>query len=130
MVCIEKVSRAIELVVVGIRDREFVCHLDGVFVGSVYFESARPDWTAKALDAFGWANAPRQTRVRIATLWVEEVVFAFTAKSKRAFRGSANDDGTIKVIVSVRLPPGITSRSAPKILSFDANGKMFGAENY
>ena len=131
-ICIKrfKENESAKLVVVGIKDDNEICQFDGAFVGADYFEHGKPDWTKNALRLLGWEKANRQERERLAKLWVEKVLFAFSAKSNQTFQTVSTGDDEIKVIVSLQFPPGVTSRNAPKIFVFDKDGNMSPAGNY
>lgn len=101
-----------------------------VFVDSDYFEHGRLDWTKNALHLLGWEKANRQQREKLAKLWVEKVLFAFSAKSNQTFQAVSPVNDEIKVIVSLQFPPGVTSRNAPKTFVFDKGGNMSPAGDY
>jgi hypothetical protein len=123
-VCIERSEPAAKLVVIGIKDNDLVCRLDGAFVDRNYFQKGSPEWPANALRSLGWAKDDQQTRVRFAVLWVEKVLFAFSLKPDRVFHGAAIADNQVRVVASIQLAPGITSRNAPEIIIFDRDGNI------
>ena len=130
-ICIKRLKEMeAKLVVVGVKDDKSVCNFDGVFVGSDYFEKGKPGWTKNAFQLLGWEKANRQQRERLTKLWVEDVLFAFSAKPNQTFQAVSTGDDEIKVIVSLQFPPGVTSRNAPKIFVFDKDGNMSPAGNY
>lgn len=131
-ICIKRLKEkeAAKLVVVGVKNNNSVCRFSVVFVDSDYFEQGRLDWTKNALQMLGWEKANQQKRERLAKLWVEKVLFAFTAKPNHTFRVVPSGDDEIKVIVSLQLPPGVTSRNAPIIFVFDKDGSISPEDNY
>ncbi len=129
-ICIERLKEPANLVVVGVKDNNSVCNFDGAFVDLDYFERGKPDWVKNALHLLGWEKVNRQERERLAKLWIEKVLFAFSAKSNQTFAVVSTGDDEIKVIVSLQLPPGVTSRNAPKIFVFDKDGNMSPQSNY
>jgi hypothetical protein len=74
-ICIKKLKEQANLVVVGVKDNNSVCHVSLVFVDSDYFEHGRLDWTKNALHLLGWEKANQQQREKLAKLWVEKVLF-------------------------------------------------------
>ena len=131
-ICVKRLkeNESAKIVVVGVKDEKSVCDFDGAFVGSDYFEHGKLDWTKNALHLLGWEKANRQGREMLAKLWVEKVLFAFSAKSNQTFQAVPMDNDEIKVIVSLQFPPGVTSRNAPKIFVFDKDGNMSPQGNY
>jgi len=67
-ICIKKLKEQANLVVIGVKDKNSVCHVSLVFVDSDYFENGRLDWTKKALHLLGWEKANRQQREKLAKL--------------------------------------------------------------
>lgn len=130
VVCIKRLKESAKLVVIGIKDDKAVCRFDGVFVDSRYFEKNSLEWSKTALSSLGWEKANEQTRQKLAKLWIEKVLFAFSAQSNQTFQAVPMDNDGIKVIVSLRLPPGVTGRNAPKIFVFDKDGNMSSASGY
>ena len=131
-ICIKRLkeNESANIVVVGVKDDNLVCRFDGAFIGSDYFEHGKLDWTKNALHLLGWEKANRQERERLATLWVEKVIFAFSAQTNQTFQAVSTGEDEIKVIVSLEFPPGVTSRNAPKIFGFDKDGNMSPSDNY
>lgn len=129
-ICIKRLNEPAKLAIVGVKDEKSTCSLDGLFVDRAYFVHGKPEWSRNALNALGWETANRAQRENLARLLVEKVLFAFSTKSSQTFRAVPFGEDEIKVIVSLQLPPGVTSRNAPKIFVFDRNGKMSPAGNY
>ncbi len=123
-VCIERLKESAKIIVIGLFANDSGCRLDGVFVDSLYFETSKLETSKHALAALGWEKANRQKREKLVILWVEKVLFAFSAKPNQTFRAVSTTDGGIKVIVSLEYPPGVTSRNAPKIFVFDKDGGL------
>ena len=129
-ICIKRLKEPPNLVVVGVKDNNSVCNFSVVFIDSDYFEHGRREWTKNALHLLGWGKANEENRKKLAKLWVEKVLFAFSAKSNQTFQAVPIDNDGIKVIVSLKFPPGVTSRNAPKIFVFDKDGNMSPEGNY
>ena len=129
-VCIERVQDTAKIIAIGFFRTDEGCHFEGAFVNSVYFEAANGDLHKNAFAALGWENANKTERERIAKLWVEKVLFAFSAKPNQTFQAFSTGDDEIKVVVSLQFPPGVTSRNAPKVFVFDKDGKMSPQGNY
>lgn len=123
-ICIKRLNEPSNLVVVGVKDSRLVCHFDGAFVDLDYFERGKLDWVKNALHSLGWEKANRQQRERLAKIWVEKVIFAFSENRKRTFQIVPAGVDEIKVIVSLQFPPGVTSRNAPKTFVFDKDGSV------
>ncbi len=123
-VCIERVQESSKIIVIGFFRFDYGCHFEGAFINSVYFEAENSELHKNALHSLGWEKANRQERERLAKLWVEKVLFAFSAKPNQTFQAISIGDDEIKVIVSLQFPPGVTSRNAPKVFVFDKDGKM------
>ena len=121
--CIERLMNSV--IVIGNRANDKDCRIDGVFVDSRYFKETDPALPKTGLAVLGWAKANRQEREKLATLWIEKVLFAFSAKPNQIFQAVSVGDGRIKVIVSLKFPPGVTSRNAPRIFIFDIDGGFF-----
>ena len=129
-VCIKRPKESAKIVVIGLKGEDSVCRYNGVFVDSFYLVKDGIETSKSALQALGWEKANEQARQKLTKLWVEKVIFAFSAQSNRTFRAVPIDNDGIKVIVSLRLPPGVTSRNAPKIFVFDKDGNMSSASSY
>lgn len=129
-ICLKRLNEPAKIVIVGVRNEKLVCHLDGVFVDSDYFVQGRLEWSKNALRALGWEKANRQQREKLTKLLIETVLFAFSAKSNQTFRAVSSGDDETKVFVSLKFPPGVTSRHAPKIFVFDKDGNMSPAGDY
>ena len=127
-ICIKRLKETepAKLIVVGVKDDKSVCHFDGAFVGSDYFAHGKSDWTKNALQLLGWEKANRQQREKLAKLWIEKILFAFSAKPNQTFQAVSIGEDKIKVTVSLQFPPGVTSRNAPKIFVFDKDGNIAG----
>ena len=132
-VCIKRVEESVKVVVIGLKDEAAVCRFAGVFIDSRFFEKGNLESSKTALSSLGWETANEQMRRKLAKLWVEKILFAFSAesnRSKRIFRVVPTDNDGIEVIVSLQFPPGVTSRHAPKSFLFDKDGNMSGANDY
>lgn len=129
-VCIKRLKESAKIVVIGVKDNKTICRFDGVFVDSNYFEKGNIEQSKIALRSMEWENSDERTRRKLAKLWVEKVLFAFSAQADRTFQTVSLDNDGIKVIVSLQLPPGITSRNAPKIFVFDKDGNVSSASSY
>ena len=121
-VCIKRLKESAKIIVIGLFANDLGCRLDGMFVDSDYFETSK-----HALAALGWEKANRQQREKLATLWVEKVLFAFSVKPNQTFSAHSTGNDGIKVIVSLQFPPGVTSRNAPKVFVFDKDGGLSSA---
>jgi len=126
-VCLKRLKESAKIIIIGLFAKDSGCRFDGVFVDSRYFEKDNFDAPKKALAALGWEKADRQRRQKLATLWVEKVLFAFSAKPNQTFMAVSTDDGGTKVIVSLKYPPGVTSRNAPKIFVFGKDAGLSSA---
>ena len=129
-VCIKRLKETTKIIVIGFFRFDYGCHFEGAFINSDFFEAANGDLHKNALHSLGWEKANKTERERIAKLWVEKVLFAFSAKTNQTFQAVSIGDDEIKVIVSLQFPPGITSRNAPKVFVFDKDGKMSPQGNY
>ncbi|CAN5208942.1 hypothetical protein BH10ACI1_BH10ACI1_14110 [soil metagenome] len=78
MVCIERLKESANLIIVGFFAYDRGCRFDGVFVNSVYFEKADTDLSKNALNALGWKKANQTEREKIAMIWVEKGLLAFS----------------------------------------------------
>jgi len=126
-VCIKRLKESAKVVVIGLKGEDSVCRYNGVFVGSLYLKKDSIETSKTALRSLGWEKANEQARQKLAKLWVEKVLFAFSAKSNQTFQAVSLDNDGIKVIVSLQFPPGVTGRNAPKIFVFDKDGGLSSA---
>lgn len=122
-VCIKRLKESAKIIVIGLFANDLGCRLDGVFVDAGYFTKNNFEASKIALAALGWEKANRRQREKLAAIWVEKVLFAFSAKSNQTFM-AVSTDGGIKVIVSLKYPPGVTSRHAPQVFVFDKDGGL------
>lgn len=128
--CIKRLKESAKIIVIGNRANDRDCEIDGAFINSRYFEMTNAALSKTALNTLGWEAANRQKREKLATLLVEKVLFAFSAKSNQTFQAVSTSEGGIKVIVSLKYPPGVTSRNASKIFVFDKDGSFSAAGDY
>jgi len=126
-VCIKRLEESANVIVIGFFADDLGCRFNGAFVDSRYFEKSDANLSKNALDALGWMTANRQEREKLAKLWVEKGLLAFSALTNPRFGAVLTEGGGIKVIVSRRFPSGVTSRHAPKIFVFDKDGGLLSA---
>ncbi|MCY7345923.1 MAG: hypothetical protein LH614_06840 [Pyrinomonadaceae bacterium] len=77
-VCIERLKESANIIVVGFFAYDRGCRFDGVFVNSVYFEKDNADLSKNALNALGWKKANQKEREKLAMIWVEKGLLAFS----------------------------------------------------
>ena len=77
-VCIERLKESANVIVVGFFAYDRGCRFDGVFVNSVYFEEDNADLSKNALNALGWKKANQKEREKLAMIWVEKGLLAFS----------------------------------------------------
>ena len=77
-VCIERLKESANVIVVGFFAYDRGCRFDGVFVNSVYFEKDNADLSKNALNALGWKKANQKEREKLAMIWVEKGLLAFS----------------------------------------------------
>lgn len=129
-VCIKRLNESAKIVVVGLKGEDSICRLDGVFVETLYLKKDNSELSKTALRFLGWEKANEQARRKLAKLWVERVLFAFSAQSNQIFQVAALDNDAVKVTASLRFPPGVTSRRAPKTFVFDKDGSSSPTGDY
>lgn len=117
-VCIERLKESAKVIVVGLFRYDYGCHVEGVFVGPRYFEATDIELHRAALRALGWNEADKAGRERMACVWVEKGLLAFSivlyadeGGLLRNFRFQppqtvTAEDGGVKVTLWIRLPPG------------------------
>ncbi len=76
-VCIGRLKESKQVIVIGFSRNDSGCRLNGAFVYSVYIENSA-DLSPIALDALGWKRANQKERERLAKLWVEKGLLAFS----------------------------------------------------
>jgi len=76
-VCIERVKELGEVIVIGFFRYDYGCHFEGVFVNSVYMEDGA-DLSKNALNTLGWKKVNTVQREKLAKLWVERGLLAFS----------------------------------------------------
>ncbi len=116
-VCIERPKESSRVIVVGFFRNDYGCHFEGAFVGSHYYEATEHEFHHAALEAFGWREANREGRERLALAWVEKGLLAFfdvphtdpNGLEKFDFhppRVASADNGEVKVTLWFQVPPG------------------------
>lgn len=137
-VCIERLKESPKIIAVAFFRNDYGCHFEGAFVGSRYYDAAEIFDAAKpALDALGWENANRKTRERLARIWSEKVLNAFSNLlyaipkdfGKSGFhppQATSTEKGEITVSLWIQLPQGRTREKGFQHLEyiFDENGNM------
>ena len=77
-VCIERLKESANVIVVGFFAYDRGCRFDGAFVNSVYFEEDNADLSKNALNALGWKKANQKEREKLAMIWIEKGLLAFS----------------------------------------------------
>jgi len=76
-VCIQRVKELEEVIVIGFFRYDYGCHFEGVFVNSGYIEDDA-NLSKNALNTLGWKKAKPVQREKLAKLWVEKGLLAFS----------------------------------------------------
>jgi hypothetical protein len=76
-VCIGRLKESKQVIVIGFLRTDYGCRFDGAFVYSAYIEDSA-DLSHIALHALGWKKANQKQRERLAKLWVEKGLLAFS----------------------------------------------------
>ncbi|MEP6901591.1 MAG: hypothetical protein ABJA66_07565 [Actinomycetota bacterium] len=116
--CVKRLKESVKVIIIGSFRTDVGCHLDGVFVDSQYFERDDTAFSKNALVALGWEKANQAEREKLAKLWVEKGLLAFSTviytKDKdlndRNFQPPVADsggNGEIKVTLWIQTPPGM-----------------------
>jgi hypothetical protein len=116
--CIRRATELPRIVVVGDFAYDLGCRSQGVFVASRYFKITDLSLSKAALDALGWNASNPEERKRLARLWVEKGLLAFSSVmvTKDSDFGNspfhppqamADKDGVITVSLWVRMPSGM-----------------------
>lgn len=90
-VCIERLKESAKIIIIGFFRYDYGCHFEGAFINSAYFEANEAALSKSALAALGWEKAPQKERERLAKLWVEKGLLAFSTvlyTKDRDFTGS------------------------------------------
>ncbi len=123
-VCIKRIKEA-KIIVVGFFRTDYGCHLEGIFVGSRYFEREESDLSKIALAALGWEKATKNERENLANIWVEKGLLVFAPLPYQSLSAISTGDGSVKVTASSQYPAGVTSRTISKTFIFGKDGALF-----
>jgi hypothetical protein len=132
-VCIERPKESARVIVVGFFRYDYGCHFDGAFVGSRYFEATDIEIHRAALEAYGWREANREGRERLAVAWVENGLLAFfdvlhaSPKGLEKFdfhppRAASAANGEVQVTLWFRVPPGRNGGRGFQHVEYGFNG--------
>lgn len=119
--CTVRLSESPKVIIIGVSSSETGCQFNQALVDSRYFRQDDATLSKNVLEALGWEKATKKDRERLAKLWVEKGLFAFSrvlcAKdqdlSGRSFpppQVVTRKNGEIKVTLWIQLPSGMTSR--------------------
>ena len=126
---IERIKET-EIIVIGFFRTDVGFHLDGIFVGSRYFDREEFDLSKIALAALGWKKASEKERETLAKIWVERGLLVFAPLSNQTLSAVSIGDGKLKITASSKYPPGVTSRSVSKVFDFNQEGGLESADGY
>jgi len=77
-ICVERLKESSKIIIIGSFRYDYGCHFDGAFVDAVYFEEGDAELSKNALTALGWKKAKSVLREKLAKLWVEKGLLAFS----------------------------------------------------
>ncbi|HUQ31541.1 MAG TPA: hypothetical protein VM095_05440 [Pyrinomonadaceae bacterium] len=142
-VCIKRLKESPKVIVVGFFATDVGCRFDGAFIRSRYFEAADiTDLSKAALEEFGWKQANQKRREKLAQLWVENGLLAFSTVlytkdvdfgiNDSAFHPPQTvsaENGEIKVTLWIQLPSGMRPERSFQYLEyqFAADGSFTGS---
>ena len=78
MLCIHRLKESRAIIVIGTHALDRDCEIHGAFVNSVYFSEDSPELSQKALAVLGWEKAKKEQREKLALLWAEKGLLAFS----------------------------------------------------
>ncbi len=119
--CIVRLSESPKVIIIGVSSSETGCQFNQVLVDSRYFRRDDATLSKIALDALGWKKARKKERERLAKLWVEKGLLAFSTVLYAKDQDLSGPDfqppqvvsgknGEIRVALWIQLPSGMTSR--------------------
>ncbi len=76
-ICVERLEESTKVIIIGFFRYDYGCHFEGAFVNSVYIDKGA-DLSQKALAALGWKTANQERREKLAMVWVEKGLLAFS----------------------------------------------------
>ena len=121
MRCIKRFPESPKVIIVGSFRTEYGCYFDRVLINSRYFKKDDATLSKNALAAFGWGQANRTEREKLAKRRVEQGLLAFSTvvytKTKdlhdRDFQPPqvvSKENGEIIVTLWIQLPSGMIRR--------------------
>lgn len=76
-VCIERLDKTADIIIIGFFAYDRGCRLDGAFIGSRYVAESDESFSRSALATLGWEKAPKAEREMLASYWVQKGLLAF-----------------------------------------------------